>query len=140
MSLTTLANIKTSLGITGTSEDAALKHWLRISAALIRAYTGRYLGGFISAYTAVNPTVVTSIGHGLETGDIINVAGSDGTSIDGERTITRVDDDTFTVPVNVAAAGTKGTYTRKFTEFYQGNGQRELLLRQRPVQSIASVY
>ena len=141
MSLTTLANIKTALGISGSSEDATLKHWLRVANSLIRGYCGRYFGGFITEYTAVNPTVVTSIGHGMETGDIAVIAGSGpGTSIDGEQTITRVDDDTFTVPVNVATAGTRGTYARKFTEFYKGTGNRELLLRQRPVQSVASVY
>jgi len=140
MSLTTLATIKTQLGISGSSEDATLKHWLRVSSALVRGYCGRYFGGFISGYTVANPTVVESIGHGMETGDIIVAAGSGpGTSIDGEQTITRVDDDTFTVPVNVAVAGTRGTYTRKLTEFYMGTGQRELLLRERPVQSIASV-
>ena len=141
MSLTTLATIKTALGISGSSEDATLKHWLRVSSALIRGYCGRYFGGFITSYTAANPTVVESIGHGMETGDIAAIAGSGpGTSIDGEQTITRIDDDTFTVAVNVATAGTRGTYTRKFTEFYKGTGNRELLLRQRPVQSVASAY
>lgn len=62
------------------------------------------------SYTAANPTVCTDVGHGLLTGNSVTFAGSTGTSINGARTVTVVDADTFTVPVNVATPGT-ATYT-----------------------------
>lgn len=141
MSLTTLANLKTTLGITGSSEDAALTLWLRQAVSIIRAYRQQYLGGMLSANTLANPTVVTAIGHGLDTGDSITIVGSNSTpTIDGTHTVTRVSDDTFTVPINVTVAGTAGYYARTFTHYFPGNGTRELPLRERPVQSIASLY
>ena len=68
--------------------------------------------GSISANSLANPTVVTSVAHGLETGDVIVIAGSNSTpTINGSRTITKTGADTFTVPVNVSVAGTAGTWT-----------------------------
>lgn len=141
MALSTVSSIKTALGISGSTEDAALTLWLGQVSQAIRAFRQQYLIGVIASNTVANPTVVTCPGHGLETGDIIVVAGSNCTpTIDGERTITRVSEDTFTVPVTVTVAGTAGTFARKVTEYYGGNGRRELFLRQRPVQSVSSVY
>ncbi len=142
MSLTSLAAVKQHLGIptSAVSEDTALTRWIREASALTRRYCGAYLGGVISAYTIASPTIVTAIGHGLRTGDIIVVSDSNGTSIDGERVITFVTPDTFSIPVNVAVVGTQAFYTRKLTEYYAGTGSPELVLRERPVQSITSVY
>ncbi len=49
-----------------------------------------------------NPTVITSVGHGLVTGDSITISGVTGTftGINGTFTVTRIDNDTFSVPVN----------------------------------------
>lgn len=139
--LTTLQTLKTALGVSGSGEDTALTQWLAEGSALARQITKQYIGGLISANTLANPTVVTSIGHGLQTGETIVILGSNSTpTIDGERVVTVIDRDTFSVPVNVTVAGTKGSYAKVVTEFYSGDGTNKLILRQRPVQAIGSVY
>lgn len=142
MSLTTLANVKEHLGIPSadSSENTALTRWIREASAIIRKYCGCYFCGVLTSYTAANPTIVTAIGHALKDGDTIVVSSSNGTSIDGERVITYLTPDTFSVPVNVSVAGTQGFYARKLTQYYKGTGTPELVLRERPVQSIASIY
>lgn len=143
MSLTTLAALKIDLGISGTAEDARLTSILRAVCYIVRSQCPNYVfGGVISAISKTNPGVVTSIGHGLNTGDTIVISNSDSNpTIDGERVVTVLSADTFSVPVNVATtAGTTGNYVPKLTEYYAGCDAQELLLRQRPVQSIASIY
>lgn len=68
----------------------------------------------IIGYTVANPTVVTAgQDHGLHTGDTVTIAGSDGTSINGDRVVTVTGARTFTVPVNVTVIGTTGNYVKK---------------------------
>lgn len=69
--------------------------------------------GSITTIATGNPSVVTtSSAHGLETGNIVTIGGSDSTpSLDGTQTITVLSDTTFSVPVNVTNAGTTGTYS-----------------------------
>ncbi len=65
----------------------------------------------ITANTIANPTVVTSVGHGLTTGNSIVITGSNSTpTINGTRTVTVVNANSFTVPVNVTSAGTAGSF------------------------------
>jgi hypothetical protein len=65
----------------------------------------------ITGNTVANPTVVTSVGHGLSTNDVIYIVNSNcSPTIDGQRTVTRIDDDTFSVAVNVTTAGTRGEW------------------------------
>lgn len=60
----------------------------------------------ISNSTVANPTVLTSVKHGLTSGDTILIAGSTTTpTLDGSRVVTAVDADTFTIPVNVSSGG-----------------------------------
>ena len=68
----------------------------------------------ISNASVANPTVITTVGvHGLTTGDIILISGSNSTpTIDGSRTVTVVSTTTFTVPVNVTVQGTAGSFVR----------------------------
>lgn len=142
MSLTTLAAVKTDLGIVGSSEDARLTSILRGVCWIVRSQCPSYcFGGVISAISIAAAAVVTAIGHGLNTGDKIVIANSNCTpTIDGERTVTVLTADTFSVPVTTTVAGTAGNYGLKLTEFYAGNDAAELLLRQRPVQSIEAIY
>lgn len=66
----------------------------------------------ITVITAANPSIITSTAHGLLTNDQIVVVNSNSTpSIDGVRTITRIDANTFSIPVNVTIAGTRGAFT-----------------------------
>lgn len=65
----------------------------------------------ITNISIANPTVVTSADHGLISGDQILIRGSNSTpSINGLRTVTVINSDTFTVPVNVTVAGTTGSW------------------------------
>lgn len=143
MALATISKIKTALGISGSSEDTALTQWLAQVSAAIRADLGQYIGGQITSASVAASSVITCPGHGLETGDTIVIAHSGTTpTLDGSRVVTRVDDDSFTVPVTVTVAGTAGlgTFARTYTEFYEGTGRREFRLNQRPVLSITSLY
>lgn len=143
MSLATLSTVKANLGIadSDTSEDTALTRWLGAAATLIRNYLGRKLGGLIQSNSVAAATVITAAGHGLTTGDTIVIAGSNCTpTIDGERVVTVLTADTFTVPVTVTVAGTAGYWTNKLTEYYCGPNDHVLVLRETPVVSIASVY
>ena len=66
----------------------------------------------ISSNTKANPTQVnTSTVHGLKTDDRVFIYGTNSSpDINGFRTVTYVDTDSFTVPVNVSStAGTAGT-------------------------------
>lgn len=66
---------------------------------------------FITSNTLANPTVVTSPLHTLTSGESITVYNSNSTpTIDGERTATVLNANTFTVPVNVTVAGTAGHF------------------------------
>lgn len=82
--------------------------------------TGGEAGGTITGITEANPTAITSTAHGLATGDVILIAGSDTTpTIDGERVVTVVNANSFTIPVNVTSDGTDvGTWT--FVEDSEG--------------------
>lgn len=67
----------------------------------------------IATISMANPTVVTDVAHGLVSGNVIIISGSNSTpSIDGARTITKIDNDTFTVPVNVTIAGNRGGWIK----------------------------
>lgn len=144
MSLTTLSDLKAHLGITGTSQNALLTQIIRGCSGAIRDYCkGTEFGGLITGNTAASPTVITAPGHGLSTGDAIVIAGSNSTpTIDGARSVTRIDADTFSIPVDCSAgtAGTAGYYYRTFTEYLSGDNTRWLPLKRKPVRSLTSVY
>lgn len=67
-----------------------------------------------------NPTTITAPGHGLTTGDTVIISGHTGStpSIDGTYTVTVIDEDTFTIPVNVTVAGSGGTAEPSVTPSY----------------------
>ncbi len=76
-----------------------------------KLFAGRLGPQSITAISVANPTHVTSVSHGLTTGDTIVISGSNSTpSINGSQVVTVLDADTFTVVVNVTVAGTTGTY------------------------------
>ncbi len=159
MCLSTLASVKSHLGISdtggdalaevlaeavglaNTTEDTSLTLFLGGASAAIRRHVGDFLYGAIGAISIANPCIVTSPGHGLETGQVITISGSDCTpTIDGAQTVTVLSADTFSVPVNTIGQGTAGLFCPTYTEFYSGNGSRQLVLKHRPVRSITSVY
>jgi hypothetical protein len=85
------------------------------------------LRGDITVISTANPAQVTSAGHGLVTGDEAFILESDsGVSIDGTHTVTRIDDDNFTVPVdNTGAAGTDGRWVKGGVELRDVAGYRQ---------------
>lgn len=67
----------------------------------------------IQSNTVASPTVVFAINHGLITGNVITITGSNSTpSIDGEYTVTVVSPNSFRIPVNVTIAGTSGSFLK----------------------------
>lgn len=64
----------------------------------------------ITAISVANPTIVTAPAHGLTSGASVAIAGSNSTpSLNGPQTVTVVDANNFSVPVNVTIAGTTGS-------------------------------
>lgn len=65
----------------------------------------------ITGISLANPTVITSASHGLITGSVITITGSDSTpTVNGEHTVTYINANTFSIPVNVTVAGTTGAW------------------------------
>lgn len=55
--------------------------------------------------------IVTAVGHGLNDGDLVQFSGTDCTpTIDGNRVITYIDPDTYSVDVAVTIAGNSGNW------------------------------
>lgn len=74
----------------------------------------------ITNSSAANPTVITTPApHGFVTNDRIVIAGHSGSTpdINSVYTVTKLTDNTFTVPVNVTVGGTGGTVTKTSTSF-----------------------
>jgi hypothetical protein len=57
---------------------------------------------------------IAANGHGLQTGDSVRISGSGNSSVDGVFTVTRIDDNSFSYPSTVNAAGSIGTATERF--------------------------
>jgi hypothetical protein len=72
------------------------------------------LGGTITAVSALTTisSLVTSVAHQLTTGQTITIAGSNtNPSVNGTYIVTVNSADTFTIPIQIATAGTTGTFT-----------------------------
>jgi hypothetical protein len=140
MAWTTLAKVKNELGIASgdTSIDSRLGQWLTQAHWLLVKEITQETGNLIEAISVANPTVIQSRGHGYLTGTAVNISGSNSTpSIDGQQTVAVIDEDTFSVPVNVTVAGTRGWINRVYqNQYYSGDGTKFLALRQRPVLSV----
>lgn len=74
--------------------------------------------GTITNISVANPTVITTASHGLQTGRIINISGSNSTpSINGLYQVTVIDNNTFSIPVNVTGPGTAGSWSTLDSNF-----------------------
>lgn len=73
--------------------------------------------GAITNVTATNPAVITSAGHGLISGDRVAIVGTGAAAVDSTHVITRIDANTFSIPVNGtgAAAATGSFYSSYLT-------------------------
>lgn len=62
--------------------------------------------------TTGNPTVITSTAHGLISGRIISISGSDSNpSLNGTHEVTVIDANSFSIPVSVLNVGTSGNFS-----------------------------
>ena len=70
--------------------------------------------GITSSSVAVSTEITTSLAHGLQDGDEVEIVGHIGSTpaINGTRIVTRTGTTTFTIPVDVTVDGTGGTVTR----------------------------
>jgi hypothetical protein len=76
------------------------------------------LTGTITNISTDNPTIITDSSHGLISNRKIRITGSDSIpDIDGEYTVTVLDDNTFTIPTIVNTAGTTGTWETIDSDF-----------------------
>jgi len=67
----------------------------------------------ITSSSVANPSNILAVGHGMVTSDLVQIdghsVGGATPDINGFHTITRVDDDNYTIPVNVTVGGTGGS-------------------------------
>lgn len=115
-----LAGITTNLLAKAANVSDKLIHQLEAGGNCSPAEADRILAALISnvtltSSTAANPCVVTATAHGLQTGDVVTIAGHAGTTptINGSRTVTRVDANSFSVAVDTSggSTGSGGTAT-----------------------------
>lgn len=67
--------------------------------------------GSITNNSALTNTVITSTGHELLTGRVVNISGSNSTpSINGEHQVTVLTNNTFSIPISVITPGTTGNF------------------------------
>lgn len=146
MAWTTLAKVKIALGITSsdTSKDPQLGQWISEGHHILVKECHQEIGNLVETIGVGNPTVLTVRGHGYNTGDAISITGSNSTpTIDGQQLVTVVDQDTFSIPVNVTAvqATATGWINNVFqNQYYSTDGTKQIRLRQRPVLSVQSLY
>jgi len=80
----------------------------------------------------VSPATGGSLGHNLRTGDSVLISGHTGSvpDINGTHTVTVVDDDTISIPVDILVGGTGGTLQLR-QQRYRCNGV--ITLGERPI-------
>ena len=68
----------------------------------------------VTSSSIADPTVITATDHGLVTGDRCRIENHSGSTpdINGEWEVTRINDNTFTIPVEVTEAGADGYCTK----------------------------
>jgi len=68
----------------------------------------------ITAISIATAAVVTIVGHGYVDGQTVTIAGTDSTPVlDGSRVITKIDTDSFSVPITTTVGGSAGTSTNE---------------------------
>lgn len=143
MAITTLTDVKSHAGETGTTNDTLYSFAIRSASDRLLKYLGTVIPQAISGISKTSPAVVTCIGHGLQDGDTIVISNSDsGVSIDGEQTAAYLTEDTFSVAVDNSSGdeGENGIFVKKVTQYYNGNNQSAFQLKHRPVRSVSALY
>lgn len=117
----TLTAVKSEMGVSAsdTGEDLSLQRAIRQVVARIRQRTDRGIAWVTDKIEAEGTTaVVRVIGHGWRTGHVVYVQSANSTpTIDGQRTITRIDEDTISIPsVTITTSGTFATLHPQVTK------------------------
>lgn len=74
--------------------------------------------GTVTSNSIANPTIITSASHGLFSNRIITIAGSNSTpSINGTYSVTVLNSNQFSIPVNVTTNGTAGSWNTSVFNF-----------------------
>ena len=97
---------------TAFTDTAQFKSTTMAGSSVVARFTanvnfGATAGTSISAATNASPVVLTSTGHGLNTGASVTISGATGswTPINGTSTITKIDANSFSIPVDSTAFG-----------------------------------
>jgi len=109
--LSTFAGIRVdiSAGVTTTVQLANAVYTAIDANDIEDDFDVNYHSGMAAGVTVTlgNPTVLTSAAHGLETGDRVTISASTTTpNIDGTHYVTRIDANTFSIPVTTTVGGT----------------------------------
>jgi hypothetical protein len=68
--------------------------------------------GSIASHTLANPAVITKVAHGLKTGRYVSISGNTSVpSLNGSYIVTRISDDTFSIPLSTVGGTATGTGT-----------------------------
>lgn len=89
---------------TGAGSVVEAKTAVHIEVTGVEANVGDTGAVAVSAVSVANPSVLTSTAHGFATGETVILAGFSTTpDINGERVVTVINANSFSVPVNVSA-------------------------------------
>lgn len=78
--------------------------------------------GMISSISVADPTIITSVAHGLVDGQYVTISGSNSTpSINGDHKISVIDADTFSIDVDVTVAGTLAAWSTSYSSVASGS-------------------
>ncbi len=99
--LTKTESLKTvlNLSLTDTSVDNGLNEFIRRASAIVRRHCSRYLYGLYPTISKASPAVVTSIEHGLVTGDYVRFFDTGVSAFEGTSglEVTVINRDSFSV-------------------------------------------
>lgn len=121
--------LKLMLSLILETSNPTASETVRLEYAINRSETWRHLvtqktsgeqeyrlpGNDIDTSSVAAATNIKADGHGLTTGDTVEITGHDDStpSIDGTHEVTVIDSDNFTIPVNVTVAGTGGSVSAR---------------------------
>jgi hypothetical protein len=143
----TLSAVKTEWGVSAsdTNNDVFFKTAIRQVVSRIRQRTDRGIAWVTDSITASGTTaLVEVIGHGWRTGQVVWVESSNCTpTINGARTITRIDDDHVTIPsVTITTDGTFATLHPQVTKEIVALSSSRIWIPEQvtPFLSVSAVY
>lgn len=111
---TIVANTTVALGVTTTPTFTTTADWETYERMTSHTPTSLISQVYraITGITVASPGVITSVAHGLTTGDQVTISGTNCfPPLEGVYTVTVLSVDTFHVGVNIATVGTRGSFS-----------------------------